>query len=237
MAKSLKRLEAIKLRRSGIAINIIAKRLKVSKSSVSIWCRDIVLSEQQREKLRQSQIAAGGRGRMIGAEMNRQKRLGQILHYEEEGKRVIGKLSERDKFMIGLGLYWGEGVRAFNSTTAIVNSDPSITLFGLQWFIDILGVRKEDIRPYIYISGAHKFRASEIVGFWSKLLNIPKHQFPALIFIKSRSKKVYENHNSYYGVIALRVRRGTSLKYKILGLIKACKEDAGVAQVVRAWHS
>lgn len=95
----------------------------------------------------------------------------------------------------------------------------------------------EDIRPYLYIREVHKPRVNKILQFWSNFLSLPKEQFPVIIYIKNKHKKVYENHDSYYGVIALRVRAGTELKYKILGLIKACKEEAGVAQMVRASHS
>ena len=77
-------------------------------------------------------------------------------------------------------------------------------------------------------------REKIVLKFWSGLLGLPDHQFRKVVFIKVKNKKVYENHNSYYGVLALRVRKGTSPKYLALGLIEECKANAGVAQVVRA---
>src|SRR3989344_4900845 len=101
MAKSKERLEAIKLRRGGESINIIAKKVNVSKSTVSLWCRDLNLTTAQRELLRKNAIAAGHRGRMIGAELNKKKKEELIDSYEKTGVLQLGKLSERDKLIAG----------------------------------------------------------------------------------------------------------------------------------------
>lgn len=75
MAKSLKKLEAQKLRRSGMSIKEIAKRVDIAKSTTSVWCKDVVLTEIQKEKLYKKMVTAGHKGRVMGAESNRQKKL------------------------------------------------------------------------------------------------------------------------------------------------------------------
>ena len=142
---------------------------------------------------------------------------------------MIRSLTKRDKLMLGIGLYWGEGVKASTSGTAIVNSDPAVILFARNWFEQI-GVKRSEFNPYIYVSEIHKPRERIIRAFWSGYLDIPSDQFHDVIFLNGRPVKVYENHDSYYGVLALRVSRSTTLKYRILGLIKACKTKADVAQ-------
>jgi predicted transcriptional regulator len=53
--KLIERDEARRLRREeGLAIRVIAEQLGVSKSSVSVWTRDIELTEEQHEQLRQA---------------------------------------------------------------------------------------------------------------------------------------------------------------------------------------
>lgn len=47
MAKSKEKLEAINLRKKGQSIKYIAKTLSVSIGSVSLWCKDVVLTEEQ----------------------------------------------------------------------------------------------------------------------------------------------------------------------------------------------
>lgn len=234
MAKPKKRLQALELRRRGMSIGTIAKTLGVSKGSVGPWCLSVVLTPIQRRRLQKLQIAAGHRGRILGAEMNRQKRLARIAYYEKEAEKLVAPFSKRDMLMLGIGLYWGEGVKSRSGSPAVVNSDPSLVLFAKRWFENCLGVKKEDFNPYIYISEHHRSRERKIMRFWSTLLQIPPSQFNRIIFLKGRPKKVYENHDSYYGVLTLRVRKGSELKYRVLGFIKACKDAAEVAQLVGA---
>ncbi|MCF7865381.1 MAG: helix-turn-helix domain-containing protein [Candidatus Pacebacteria bacterium] len=47
MAKFEQKMQARSLREKGMSIKSIAKQLGVSVSSVSLWCRDIILSKEQ----------------------------------------------------------------------------------------------------------------------------------------------------------------------------------------------
>ena len=51
MAKSLKKIKALKLRQSGMSIKEIASTIGISRSTASVWCREVVLSKSQKEKL------------------------------------------------------------------------------------------------------------------------------------------------------------------------------------------
>lgn len=213
------------MRKTGLSIKEIATRLQVSRGSVSIWCRDVDLSVQQRKHLKLKQIAAGHKGRLIGAEMNRRKKELEVQRQKEEASVLISHLSKRDRLMLGIGLYWGEGVKADTSATALVNSDPEIVKFAKSWFLS-LGVQEEDLSPYVYLPEAHRGRERQVVKFWSFTLALPPSRFRQIIYLQGSRKKLYENHNSYYGIVALRVRKGTSLKYLIRGLIECCKSLA-----------
>lgn len=224
------------MRRKGRSIRDIATALGVSPSSVSQWCAEIILTPSQKKRLTWKQIAAGNRGRILGAEKNRQKRLASIAIEEARARSQINTLTERDFLLLGVALYWGEGVKSRSGSVAIVNSDPAVIGFAKKWF-RLLGVDNDRFRPRIFIAESHRSRESVLLEFWARILDLPQSQFGRTIFLKKRRVKVYENHDSYYGVLALRVLRGTTLKYHIVGLIQACKESAGVAQSVRAWHS
>lgn len=219
MAKFEKRLEARRLRKKGWSIGGIAQHLNISKSTASAWCIDVRLTVAQKEFLRKKVIAAGHAGRIKGAEMNRQKKLDRINYHRYAALSEISCLSKRDLLLTGLGIYWGEGTKKGN--LALVNSDPKLVLFMYKWFKISLGVMKDDFRPQIFINCMHKPRAQKVLTFWSDLLGLPMSQFGNTVFLKMKNKKVYENHDSYFGVIALRVKKGTDLKYRILGLIEA----------------
>lgn len=222
MAMFEKRIRAHSMRRKGESIKQIAVTLGVAKSTVSLWCRDISLTKTQKDNLHKKQIEAGHKGRILGAETNKKLKENNIKKGEIVADELISNLSQRDLLMIGLGLYWGEGTKGYTGAVSFTNTDPDAVLFARDW-LECLGVTRDLFRPYIFIAESHKQRETELVQYWSKLLSIPRSQFYKVIFLKGGRKKLYENHNSYYGVLALRVRKSALLKYKILGLIKATK--------------
>ena len=222
MAKFKERLQAQDLRREGWSVKDIAKKLDVSRGSASLWCRDIQLSKRQKQLLKQKMIQGGHRGRLLGAAKNKEDRLKRIRQAHKDAKNMLGKLNDRDKFLLGIGLYWGEGVKSDSGRAGIVNSDPHVILFAMEWFMNNFNLVREDFNPYIYISEIHRDREEKIKKYWQQLLGLERGQCDKVIFLKGRPKKIYKNHDSYYGVLALSVRRSTNLKYKIRGLIEAC---------------
>ncbi len=224
MSKSSEKLVALKLRREGESIKDIAKKLQVSPSSVSLWCQSIVLTDKQLINLRNKQITAGQFGRQKGADANRNKRLQALSDAEVNAKNDIGKISNKDLFFIGLGIYWGEGVKSRTGQAAVVNSDSRIIKISKLWFTNCLSVPDTDFRPYLYISYSHKDRENELMTYWSNVLNLPISQFKSPIYIHQKTKQLYENHDAYYGVLALRVLKSTNLKYKILAMLNVLNE-------------
>lgn len=215
MAKSLERIRACDLRRAGESVKEIAKILSVSRSIASVWTRDIELTEEQRIYLHDRQIAAGHRGRMLGVEINREKKRSRIRLSQEQAALEIVDLPHQALFFTGLGLYWGEGVKASNSSTGVSNSDPRVIQLMMQWFIECFGVDKERFMPRVFISHIHRDREEIIEEYWSDILAIPRSQFRKTVFVP-RGQKIYENRDVYYGVLALRISKGTDIKYKIL---------------------
>lgn len=61
--KVAQQIRARKLRSQGRSVNEVARLLKVSKSSASIWVRNVSLGSQQRERLRQRELRGGAKGR------------------------------------------------------------------------------------------------------------------------------------------------------------------------------
>lgn len=223
MAKFEKRIKAHRLRKSGRSILFISKKLKVSKSTVSIWCRTLKLTPKQKEHLLRNAIKAGFKGRLIGAEMNKRKKQERIDFYKKSSKKEIGRISRRDFLIAGIALYWGEGSK--KSKLSFINSDPTMIKFMFRWFQKIILVRKEEFIPRIFINAIHKPRINKVFRFWSSLLKLPIKQFGSPIFLKKKPKKIYENYDSYYGVLALEIRKSTNLKYRMLGFIEALKNN------------
>ncbi len=224
MAKSKEKIKARELRQQGKSIKELAKFLRVSKGSVSIWCRDIILTAEQIENL-QKRIATKGsyEARLKGARIQHERRLKQIKQLYEDGFKLVGSLSERDLLLIGAGLYWGEGMKK-EGRARIANSDPEIIKFMVNWFQSIWGISKDQLTPSILINEIHKKRVHEVEQYWSRLLNIPLDQFTKTTFIKAKNKKIYKNFQEHYGTLIVSVRKGSDLRHKINGLIAALSQ-------------
>lgn len=225
MSKFQERLKAREMRTEGYSINVIAKKLKVSKGSVSSWCSDLVLTFKQKERLRLKVLKAGHKGRLLGAQMNKDKKIKNIQKYRDLAKTEIKQLSNRDLLILGIGLYWGEGSKNQSGGFSFSNSDPVMILLMIKWLKDIVKINGSDITTRIMINESHQPRIAEVLKFWSNLLDLPSDCFYKTTFINSKSKKIYDNHDKYFGVLVIRVRKSSWLKYKILGQINAITSE------------
>jgi len=218
MAKSIERIKSRNLRKNGFSIKEIAKKTNVSKSTVSRWCNDIELTKEQIQKLDKNQTLGAYRGRLIGARIQLEKRLKIISDFKKLGKKEIGNLSYRDFLIAGLSLYLGEGDKKRNQIQ-FTNSDPKIIKFMIKWFKLIMGVSQDRFTLNVLINELHKNRAKNILSFWSDVTGVSDNQFNKTVFIKSKSKKIYENSDRYFGTLAIRVKKSSQIQYKILGLM------------------
>ena len=224
MSKFDKKILSENLRRSGRSIGTIAKQLEISKSSASIWCRELMLSNKQKETLRLNTIRAGNIGRLKGAKMNMQKRLLSLDKAREFATGKITKISDNELFLAGLCLYWAEGAKSNSSKLTFTNSDPRMICFILKWLKKNFSVQSNDIIPRISINIIHKPRENKILEYWSATLNIPKSQFRKTTFIKTKLRKIYTNHNNYFGILFVGVHKSTMIWYKILACINRIKQ-------------
>lgn len=222
MAKFEKRREAHLLRRQGKSIGTIAEQLNVSKSSVSLWCRETKLTAAQQRQLEKNSFEAGNKGRMIGAATNRQKRLDSVQEHESQGRKEIGTLTKRDLTVLATALFWAEGAKT-GSRFIFVNSDPDMILLMLRYLTEVLEVDTSRISATIQINRVHEKRIESVYRFWSDLLRLPKEKFGQPYYIEVVPKKKYDNHDSYKGILRLRVSNGAGLQYKLLGYISALK--------------
>jgi len=228
MARIIEKNKALRLRQKGKSINEIARRLKLPKSTVSVWCRDIKLTSEQIERLVKRQKSGSYKGRMKFLERVRKKRMEEVVRLRKEGIQEIGKIKKRDLFVAGIAMYWSEGVTSSNSDeVSFSNSDPKMLLLMLRWFKEICGVLDNQFVIQIRINKIHKQRTKEIENYWSNIIKIPSSQFTKTILIKSKLKKIFPKTDTYYGTLRIKIRCGTQLRRKINGWIEGLANMAG----------
>lgn len=219
MSKPFKKEQALEWRKNGKSISDIATELSVSKSTVSVWCRNVALSEKAIASIAKSGNAKATIALMRYSEEKRSQRQLAERGSAKKGAYRLGLLSDRDVYCIGLGLYWGEGYKTGSQEFGFTNSDPRMVLFYMRWLKVVFCIKKEDTILRISINQTHKHRIKEVEAYWSKLLSIPHSQFTKTSLIKSISKKIYKNEQVHMGTLRIKVRKGTNLRREILGAI------------------
>lgn len=196
-----------------------------------MWVRAVPLTESQTQRLRTNQIKGGQIGRIKGAQKNHALRLAREQSASDEANETFSQISRDQLFFVGLGLYWGEGTKSESSKqVSITNSDPRVIQTMIRWFTECLNIEPERFHPRIFISDVHRDREETLLAFWEKTLNVPRIQFNRTIFLP-KGKKIYENHDMYYGVLTLRIARGGDVRNKILASIARIAELTAIMPV------
>lgn len=230
MAKSLLRLEARKLRKRGVSVRKIAQTLDLSKSTVSEWVRDVILTVNQLETLRAASIKGAELGRLRGALIQKERRINLIEDLKKAGVEELSTLIRRELLVAGVALYWGEGSRKSNRGISFCNSDPRMIKFLIRWLIDCFGVRVTELRCRVGINFIHTKRDAIVKAYWSTVTSIPLKQFRKTSFKKVNNRKVYENFNDHYGTLTVEVAKSRVLYYKVLGLIEGLCQGSSMAE-------
>ncbi len=222
MAQITKKVLAQELRRKGYSIGEIAQKLGMHKSgSISKWCCDIFLSSEQIERLAEKQKSGSYKGRMKFLEGLRKTRIEEVARLRKEGLTEIGKLNKRDLLIGGIAMYWSEGYTySGGEQVGFTNSDPKMILYMLKWFKEICQVPDNRFSLQVKINKVHKDRVQKVESYWSQLIGISLNQFNKTVLIKTKSKKIYPNHDNYYGTLRITIRQGTQLRRKIHGWIE-----------------
>jgi len=166
IVKTAEREQARKLRREeGRSVKELAGLLGVSSSSISLWVRDIELSDEQRDALRRRMG-----GRIDGSKANALRALERRRRDQLEGRRLA---RENDVIhAAGCMLYWAEGSRDRNAVK-FTNSDPAMVAFFLYFLRRCFGVRDEQVAVACNLFADHEERQREIEQFWLTTLRVP----------------------------------------------------------------
>ncbi len=212
--------KVLTLRKQGKSIYEIAEKLSLSPTTVSYWCKNILLSEKLRSKISQNGKLKARAGMLVYTENLRQQRLQRTTQNKREGARMIGAFSPRDLLLVGLGLYWGEGYKYDNSELGFTNSNPRIIHFYMKW-LELFNISKRDLILKLTINNAFKSHEKHIKKYWMSNLKIPLNQFTKTTLIRTNLKKADSSHmGTYFGILRIKVRRGKDLRDKIMGAIE-----------------
>lgn len=161
------------LRKKGWSINEIRKELRVAKSSVSIWVRDIKLTKSQKEQLSERGIKKDVIERRRATRLSRENKRRQKI--TERAKKQIRNISGKELFLIGVSLYWAEGGKTQRGLVRLSNCDSYLIQVMMQFFRKICKVPNSKFRGHIHLHPHLDDKRAE--RYWSKVSGIPSSQF------------------------------------------------------------
>ena len=209
--------KAIQMREQGESIKVIAHKIGVAVSSVSLWVRDIQLTSGQRERLtlRGYSVDAIEKRRLVRIGRTRQRRQDLM----DTAGKMIRNISRRDLWLIGVALYWGEGGKAYHGAARISNSDPAVIQIMMRFFREVCKVPQEKFNGHVHTFSHLNAAAAE--QYWSSISGIPRSKFYKTYSKPSVASK-HKKDSLPYGTFQIYVN-DTKLFFTIIGWIERIK--------------
>jgi hypothetical protein len=210
-AKDDLRDQARALRAQGLSYNEIVTQLGVSKSSVSLWVRDLPCPERF--------AYVHSERRLEGLRKYNEARSARYVAETEAAANEIGGLTDREILIAGAIAYWCEGTKnkPYRQASRVVfmNSDPGLIRFFLR-FLDATDVERDDL---IFRVSIHEDADTEAAQqFWLEVTGASPSQFRRPTLKRHKPKTVRMNvGEAYHGCLRIDVRRSGKLYRKIEG--------------------
>ncbi|WP_030690293.1 hypothetical protein [Streptomyces globisporus] len=222
-AKDDLRARARELRLQGMTYDQIQMELGCSKSSISLWVRDLPKVDR-RTPTEQGREAALKRWAHEGP-IREAARTAAV----REAQAAIGALGERELFLVGVALYWAEGSKSKpyrrDEAVAFINSDPGVISVYLAW-LDLLRIPREQLSFRVMIHESADVTGAE--AYWADLAGVPTDRLQKTTLKKHNPKTVRKNTGlEYRGCLIIRVAAGSRLYRRIegswYGIVEAAK--------------
>jgi hypothetical protein len=225
--------KAIRLRLQGKTYADIQKELApVSKSTLSLWLKDLVLSEETKGvlSLRSKEKALAGiskwsKGQTLSARKNAD-------YIKNNAIQDVENISERELMILAAALYWAEGYKRPRKKNgrevvwhdiSLTNSDPKLAVAFLKCMTRICGVDISRIKVNIRIF--EHMNEAVTVEYWSHQLGLPRSCFTkTYVGVSGSSMRKRPFDRLPYGVIQIRIN-SSDLFYKIMGWIEGLKRN------------
>jgi hypothetical protein len=196
MSKRIERDKAITLRLKGFSYSQIQNEIKVAKGTLSAWLSKYPLTDARIRELRDTSLIRIEKCRQTKA----RKKEERLHNLYIEASHEVNNLNEREIFIAGLFLYWGEGTKSAEYTTALTNTDPDMLLFYLKW-LDILKVPKNKLKVKLHLYS--EMDEDKEKKYWSNLLGIPLSSFRKTYIKHSKLSSITYKNNYNHGTCSI----------------------------------
>ncbi len=191
------------LRAENRTLNEIAEILGVSKSSVSLWVRDMNIEiRQARPGVRRSNAL-------------HEAKLAEIEACDAQGVNRMKSMSEQAFLAAGAALYAGEGAKR-DGAVQFANTDPQMVEFFCAWLRRFFAIDESRLRIRVYLhEGLDLERAQQ---YWAEVTGVPIEQFQAPH--RAKADPTIRRNKHEHGCVYVRYS-DTRTHREIMGLVRA----------------
>lgn len=226
------RSKALQLRILGCSYNEVRKEIHVSKSTLSLWLRDVVLSDKARQRLDSRMKSEGSKKLIALNKLQTHKAEQRAKIAQAEGRKNIHALNKKDLALIGAVLYWAEGYKRLkirdgkkrmDHKISFVNSDAEMISIFVRFLREILHVPSEKIRLSMRLY-AH-INENEARKYWMHATKSPGRCFFKTTYLISVASKRMRPYNRLpWGTLQVEVCDTAKFHY-LLGMIDGVKNE------------
>lgn len=189
---SIIRLKAEELRRQGFSLNEISHKLGISKSTASVWLKNIQISSQGRFRIQHNRIK--------GRENERNIKLQQTCFKDDSARTWAKLVHQQCKMSLPLSqvycalLYWAEGGKTIPHRVEFTNFDPEMIRIFLTLLRMGFNIDESKLRVTLHL---HEYHNDTIQRqFWHEITGIPLKQFHR---IHRKNNSVKRRREGYQG--------------------------------------
>ena len=202
--KLLEQQRARELRAEAWTLGDIAVELGVSKSSVSLWVRDVDFVPNPRRRTRPPRVSS-----------LHLRKIDEIQRADAAAIECIGRMDDRELLLVGVALYLGEGFKR-DGQVGMANTDPSVLRLFVTWLRRCFSVDESRLRVRLYLHEGLDLDHAE--SFWTALLEIPRSQFRTPYRAVADPTRRRSKH--IYGCPAVTYCHSTTHR-RVMGLVRA----------------
>lgn len=201
---------AVQLRKNGLSYAEILKQVPVAKSSLSLWLKDLPLTNSEKSVLKKRKDKNITRGRIKAAAELRKRRLDRERICFNEAKMIFDKYKDEPLFHAGVSMYWAEGAKTSNRWM-LINTDVDVIEMMVVWLRKYLQVSNSDIFFRLYIHKPYADGSCE--KWWKQKLSLPGDKFLKTVIKptihKSRQKA------GHHGCLRIEVKNSKNLFFSM----------------------
>jgi predicted transcriptional regulator len=142
--------KAIELRREGNSYADIAKHMRVSRSAVCNWVKNVRLTEAEKELLKKKQEAKRSKAKMNALITLRSRKVYKEKVAFESAEKEFEKFSKDPMFMLGIGMWGFEKIQKQRTMFTFTASNSENMAFMSKWVQKYLGIPPKSLKIRLF---------------------------------------------------------------------------------------